>query len=57
MGVHIAARVMAAAGGSEVLVTRTVKDLLLGADTELQPRGAHELKGIPDSVELFALTP
>jgi class 3 adenylate cyclase len=57
MAVHIAARVMAAADGSEVLVTRTVKDLLLGADTTLHPRGAHELKGIPDRVELFALIP
>lgn len=54
---HIAARVMAAADRSEVLVTRTVKDLLLGADTKLRPRGAHELKGIPDRVELFELTP
>ena len=55
MGVHIAARVMGIAGTSEVLVTRTVADLLLGVETNLQPRGAHELKGVPDKLELFAL--
>jgi class 3 adenylate cyclase len=55
LGVHLAARVMAAAGPSEVLVTRTVNDLLLGSTTQLEPRGPHELKGIADPVELFAL--
>jgi class 3 adenylate cyclase/alpha-beta hydrolase superfamily lysophospholipase len=55
MGVHIAARVMGAAGASEVLVTRTVADLLLGADAPLEPRGAPELKGVPERLELFAL--
>jgi class 3 adenylate cyclase/alpha-beta hydrolase superfamily lysophospholipase len=55
MGVHIAARVMGAAGPSEVLITRTVGDLLLGSDTQLEPRGPRELKGIPEPLELFAL--
>ncbi len=55
MGVHIAARVMGAAGASEVLVTRTVSDLLLGTGPVLEPRGPHELKGVPDRLELFAL--
>jgi class 3 adenylate cyclase len=56
MGVHIAARVMAVAGASEVLVTRTISDLLIGVDVNLEPRGAHELKGVPDQLELFALS-
>lgn len=55
IGVHIAARVMAAAGASEVLVTRTVSDVLLGTGTRLDPRGAHELKGVSERLELFAL--
>jgi class 3 adenylate cyclase len=56
MGVHIAARVMGAAGPSEVMVTRTVSDLVLGSDTQLEPRGSHDLKGVADSLELFALS-
>jgi class 3 adenylate cyclase len=55
MGVHIAARVMGAAGPSEVLVTRTVNDVLLGSDTQFEPRGRHSLKGIAEPLELFAL--
>jgi class 3 adenylate cyclase len=55
MAVHIAARVMAAASASQVLITRTVRDLLLGTDTQLAARGAYELKGIPEPMELFSL--
>ncbi|HEV3127807.1 MAG TPA: adenylate/guanylate cyclase domain-containing protein [Solirubrobacteraceae bacterium] len=55
MSIHIAARVMSAAGPSEVLVTRTVRDVMLGLDAELEPRGSHSLKGVPDPLELFAL--
>jgi class 3 adenylate cyclase len=57
MGVHIAARVMGAAGPSEIWVTRTVNDLLLGLDVAFEPRGAQQLKGVPERVELFALGP
>jgi pimeloyl-ACP methyl ester carboxylesterase len=56
MGVHIAARVMATAQASEVLVTRTVSDLMLGVDIPLEPRGVHALKGVPEQLELFALS-
>jgi class 3 adenylate cyclase len=56
MGVHIAARVMGAAGPSEVFVTRTVSDVLLGSDTQFEPRGRHSLKGIAEPLELFALS-
>jgi class 3 adenylate cyclase len=54
MGVHIAARVSALAGPSEVLVSRTVKDLVAGSGLEFAERGAHELKGVPDTWELYA---
>ena len=55
MAVHVAARVLATAGASEVLVTRTVRDLLLGLDVKLESRGAYDLKGVPEHTELYAL--
>ncbi|MGH2809932.1 MAG: adenylate/guanylate cyclase domain-containing protein, partial [Actinomycetota bacterium] len=54
IGVHIAARVMALAGASEVLVSSTVKDLVAGSGLEFDDRGAHELKGVPGQWRLFA---
>jgi len=56
ISVHIGARVAAAAGPDEVLVSRTVKDLVVGSDLELEPRGEHELKGVPGTWELFAVS-
>jgi pimeloyl-ACP methyl ester carboxylesterase len=56
IAVHIGARVMAEAGPSEVLVSRTVKDLTVGSDIVFEGRGAHELKGVPGEWELFAVT-
>jgi pimeloyl-ACP methyl ester carboxylesterase len=53
MAVHIAARVSALAGTSEVLVSRTVKDLTAGSGLDFAERGTHELKGVPDSWELY----
>jgi len=53
--VHIAARVSARAGAGQVLVSRTVKDLVTGSGIALQPRGTHELKGVPGSWELFSV--
>jgi class 3 adenylate cyclase len=55
MAVHIAARVMAAASASEVLITRTVRDLLVGADLQLQPRGPRDFKGLTEPIEIYAL--
>jgi class 3 adenylate cyclase len=52
--VHIAARVSALAEPSEVLVSRTVKDLVAGSGLEFSERGSHELKGVPDTWELYA---
>jgi class 3 adenylate cyclase len=54
IAVHIAARVSALAGPSEVLVSRTVKDLVAGSGLEFSERGAHTLKGVPDSWDLYA---
>ncbi|MGH2539882.1 MAG: adenylate/guanylate cyclase domain-containing protein [Actinomycetota bacterium] len=55
LAVHIAARVMAAAGAGEVTVSSTVKDLVAGADLAFADRGDHELKGVPGSWRLFGV--
>jgi len=46
--------VAALAGPSEVLVTRTVRDLVAGSGIEFEDRGEHELKGVPDRWALYA---
>jgi len=45
---------MAAAGPGEVLVSRTVRDLVVGSDIALEDRGTHTLKGVDDQWQLFA---
>jgi class 3 adenylate cyclase/pimeloyl-ACP methyl ester carboxylesterase len=55
LAVHIGARIGALAGAGDVLVSRTVKDLVVGSGLEFNSRGTHELKGVPGSWELFAL--
>jgi class 3 adenylate cyclase len=55
LAVHIAARVQAVARPGEMLVTRTVKDLVVGAEIPFVDRGLHGLKGIPDEWQLFAV--
>ncbi len=52
LAVHIAARVGALAAPGEVLVSRTVADLVAGSGIEFQDRGAHELKGVPSTWNL-----
>jgi class 3 adenylate cyclase len=54
IAVHIAARVSAQAGSGEVLVSRTVKDLVAGSGIQFEDRGVHTLKGVPDSWQLYA---
>ncbi len=56
LGVHIGARVGALARGDEVLVSRTVKDLVAGSGIEFEDRGVHELKGVPEAWQVFAVT-
>jgi class 3 adenylate cyclase len=55
IGVHIAQRVSAIAAQNEVLVTRTVVDLVAGSGIKFEDRGDHELKGVPGSWRLFAV--
>ena len=55
LAVAIGARVGALAGPSEVLVSSTVKDLVAGSGLELEDRGLHSLKGVPDEWRLFAV--
>lgn len=57
IAVHIGARVCAAAGADEVLVSRTVRDLVVGSGLRFEARGARELKGVPGEWELFSLAP
>jgi class 3 adenylate cyclase len=56
VAVHLAARVAAVAGASEVLATRTVKDLVSGSDVAFADRGLHHLKGFADAWRLFTVT-
>jgi class 3 adenylate cyclase len=55
IAVHIGARVGAAAGPGEVLVSRTVKDAVTGSKIVFEDRGAHDLKGVPGRWDLFAV--
>jgi class 3 adenylate cyclase len=55
MCVHLAARVCRLAGPGEVLVSRTVKDLVVGSSIEFSEHGAHELRGVPGKWELFSV--
>ena len=56
LAVHLAARIGAAAGPKDILVSRTVKDLVAGSGIEFDDRGEHELKGVPGSWSLFAVS-
>lgn len=53
LGVHIAARVMSLATPGSVMVSRTVKDLAGGSGFMFEDAGTHELKGIPDSWQVY----
>jgi class 3 adenylate cyclase len=55
LAVHIGSRVASLAHPGEVLVSGTVKDLVVGAGIEFADRGEHALKGVPGSWRLFAV--
>jgi pimeloyl-ACP methyl ester carboxylesterase len=55
LAVHTGARVAALAGPSEVLASRTVKDLVAGSGIEFEGRGVHALKGVPGEWEVFSV--
>ena len=57
IAVHLAARIMAEAEAGEILVSRTVRDLVVGSDIAFQDRGNHALKGIQGDWQLFAVMP
>jgi class 3 adenylate cyclase/pimeloyl-ACP methyl ester carboxylesterase len=54
IAVHIAARVGELATSGEVLVSQTVKDLTVGSDLTFEPRGTHQLKGVPGDWHTYA---
>jgi class 3 adenylate cyclase len=57
IAVNIGARVGSAAGPGEVLVSRTVTDLVAGSGIEFADRGVHTLKGVPGDWQLYAVAP
>jgi class 3 adenylate cyclase len=54
IAVHTASRIADRAGTNEILVSRTVVDLTAGSGLEFEPRGEHELKGVPGTWPTFA---
>jgi class 3 adenylate cyclase len=56
IAVHLAARVMATAGSGEILVSRTVRDLVAGPNITMEDHGSQVLKGIEGTWRLFAVT-
>jgi pimeloyl-ACP methyl ester carboxylesterase len=55
IAVHIAARILGQAGGGEILVSGTVRDLVVGSGTAFGDRGSVELRGVPGSWQLLAV--
>jgi len=55
IAVHIGARVVSQAAASEVLVSSTVKDLVVGSGMEFEDRGVRPLKGVPGQWRLYAV--
>ena len=55
LAVHIASRVLDRAAPNEVLVSGTVKDLVVGSGIEFEDRGEHELRGVPGEWRLYAV--
>jgi len=55
IAVHIAARICGQAGAGEILVSRTVRDLVVGSGTGFEDRGGVELRGVPGTWQLLAV--
>jgi len=55
IAVHLAQRVSALAKPGEVLVSRTVADLVVGSGLQFEDRGQHQLKGVPGTWDLYAV--
>lgn len=56
IAVHTAQRICSAAQPGEILVSRTVTDLVAGSSIEFEDRGEHDLKGVSDAWRLFAVS-
>jgi class 3 adenylate cyclase/dihydrofolate reductase len=56
IAVHIAARLLGPAASGQVVVTKTVRDLVTGTDLAFRPLGAASLRGVPGEWELFEAT-
>lgn len=56
VAIHMAARISGMAAGGDILVSRTVKDLVAGSGIEFEDFGTHALKGIPDEHQIFKVT-
>ncbi|MFL5822370.1 MAG: alpha/beta fold hydrolase [Solirubrobacteraceae bacterium] len=57
IAVHIGARILGCAEGGEVVVSGTVKDLVVGSGIQFEDRGERELRGVPGRWRLFAVAP
>jgi class 3 adenylate cyclase len=55
VAIHVAARVVCRAERGEILVTRTVRDVVVGSELEFEDRGSHELRGLPGRWDLYAV--
>ena len=55
IGVHIASRIAGLAGANEIIVSRTVKDLVVGSGIEFTDRGEHTLKGVPGEWQAYSV--
>jgi class 3 adenylate cyclase len=55
IAVSIGARIAALAAPGEVLVSSTVRDLVAGSGLRFEPRGEHQLKGVPEPWRVFAV--
>jgi pimeloyl-ACP methyl ester carboxylesterase/class 3 adenylate cyclase len=55
IAVHIAARICSQAGAGDILVSRTVRDLVVGSGTAFEDRGSVELRGVPGTWQLLAV--
>ncbi|HET9875154.1 MAG TPA: adenylate/guanylate cyclase domain-containing protein [Mycobacterium sp.] len=55
LAVHITARILGQADAGEILVSRTVRDLVVGSGTGFEDRGSVELRGVPGTWQLLAV--
>ena len=55
LAVHIAARILGQAGAGEIVVSRTVRDLVVGSGIAFTDHGTFELRGVPEQWELLAV--